>query len=158
MATFLFKTEPEDFSFDDLVRERRAAWDGLSSPAACLHLRSARIGDEALIYHTGNEKAIVGLARIVSEPYADPVSSGALTAAGEIKYPVVDVEPITAVKTPVTLAQVKADKRFAAFALAREPRLGAMPVPDALDRVVREWAGLPAPSGPPKKPSRSRRA
>ncbi len=158
MATFLLKAEPEDFSFADLVRERRAAWDGVSSPAACLHLRSAHIGDEALIYHTGNEKAIVGLARIVSEPYADPVSSDACTAAGEIKYPVVDVEPIVAVKTPVTLAQVKADPRFAEFALVKQSRLGAMPVPDALDRVLRTMAGLPAPSGAPRKAAGSRGA
>ena len=154
MATFLLKTEPEDFSFADLVRERRAAWDGLASPAACMHLRSARTGDEAFIYHTGADRAIVGLARIVSDPYADPVHGDVRTAAGDLKFPVVDVEPITPVKTPVTLATIKADKRFASFALVRESRLGAMPVPAELDALLRTMAGLAAPRGA----ARSRRA
>ena len=158
MATFLLKAEPEEFSFADLVRERRAAWDGVMNPTACLHLRQARLGDEALIYHTGTERAIVGLARIVSDPYADPVHGEARTGAGELKYPVVDVEPIAPVKTPVTLAQIKGDARFAEFALVKQSRLGVMPVPDDLDRVLRALAGLPAPTGAPKKPVRSRGA
>jgi predicted RNA-binding protein with PUA-like domain len=158
MATFLLKAEPEEFSFADLIRERRAAWDGLTNPTACLHLRKARAGDEALIYHTGDERAIVGLARIVSDAYSDPVHGDARTAAGELKYPVVDIEPVVAAPKPVTLAAIKADPRFASFALVTQSRLGAMPVPDDLDRVVRTMAGLPAPAGAAPAPKRSRRA
>lgn len=158
MATFLLKAEPEEFSFSDLVRERQAAWDGVTNPTACLHLRHAHAGDEALIYHTGSEKAIVGLARIVSDPYGDPVHGEARTGAGELKYPVVDVEPIVAAKVPVTLAQIKADARFAEFALVKQSRLGVMPVPDDLDRALRTLAGLPAPRAAPAKPAGSRGA
>lgn len=146
MATYLLKAEPEEFSFQDLVREKRAAWDGLTNPTACLHLRAARPGDEALIYHTGEEKAIVGLARIVSDPYADPVHGEARTAAGALKYPVVDIEPVEGARTPVTLAAIKADPRFAEFALVKQSRLGAMPVPPEIDRALRKLAGLPAPA------------
>ena len=72
MATFLLKTEPSEFSFDDLVRSRKAVWDGITNNAALAALRRAGTGDEALIYHTGDIKAIVGLARVTRGAYEDP--------------------------------------------------------------------------------------
>lgn len=141
MATFLFKTEPETYSFGDLVREKRAVWDGVTNNTALLHLRSAKKGDEVLVYHTGDVKAVVGLAKIVSDPYEDPENPGE-NAAGAPKFAVVDLAPVRAAKTPVTLAQVKGDAAFAEFPLVTQPRLSVMPVPAALDTRLRTLAGL----------------
>jgi predicted RNA-binding protein with PUA-like domain len=141
MATFLLKTEPGAYSFDQLVADKKATWDGISSNAALAHLRTVRKGDQAFIYHTGDEKAIVGLAEFTSSTRpssTDPT----LTAAGEPKSPVVDLRPVRAAKTRVTLASLKADKRFADFALIRQSRLSVMPVPTALDAILRKLAGL----------------
>ena len=126
---WLLKTEPSTYSFADLVRDGRTTWDGVSNPVALKHLRTMRKGDEALIYHTGEEKAIVGVARIASEPYPDP-------RAGDPKLVVVELEPVRPLSKPIPLAAVKADRRFAQFELVRIPRLSVLPVPAAL------WAGL----------------
>lgn len=141
MATFILKTEPTAYSFDDLVREKRCVWTGVRNPAAIAHIRAMRKGDEAFIYHTGDEKSIVGLAKVVSEPYADPDQPGA-TATGEPKFAVVDLAPVKKAATPVTLAQVKADKRFATFPLVTQGRLSVMPVPAELNSVLRKLSGL----------------
>jgi predicted RNA-binding protein with PUA-like domain len=141
MPTFLLKTEPTEYSFADLRRHKRAVWDGITNNAALAFLRTARKGDEALIYHTGDEKAIVGLARIASDPYADPERPGE-NARGEPKFAGVDLTPLRAAATPVTLAQIKADRRFAKFLLVTQSRLSVMPVPPELDAALRTMAGL----------------
>lgn len=141
MATFLFKTEPGEFSFADLERASPASWDGISNAAANAHLRTCAVGDEVLIYHTGDEKAIVGLARVTGGPAADPANPARL-ASGEIKFVVVTLEALRGAKTPVTLAAIKADARFKDFPLVTQGRLSVMPVPSRLDRVLRTMAGL----------------
>lgn len=141
MATFLLKTEPGDYAYDDLVRDKSTTWDGVTNNAALAHLRTARKGDEALIYHTGDEKRIVGLAAITSAPHEDPANPGT-TKDGAPKFAVVDLKPKKRAKTPITLAQLKADKRFSDFALVKQPRLSIMPVPPKLDALLREMAGL----------------
>jgi predicted RNA-binding protein with PUA-like domain len=141
MATFLLKTEPSEYSFADLLREKHAVWSGVSNNAALGHLRTARKGDEALIYHTGEEKAVVGLARITSDPYEDPDQPGR-NARGEPKFAVVDLAPLRPASEPVDLATVKKDRRFAAFPLVTQPRLSVMPVPQDLDAALRKMAGL----------------
>lgn len=141
MATFLLKTEPGEYSFDDLVADRHTTWTGISSAAALGHLRAVRKGDYALIYHTGNQKAIVGLAEFTSAAYADPASPS-LNDRGEPKTPVADLKPLRAARHPVTLAQIKADKRFAEFAMVKQSRLSVMPVPPPLDKALRSLAGL----------------
>ncbi len=141
MPTFLLKTEPGDFAFDDLVAKKRVTWDGVTNAAALIALRSMRQGDEALVYHTGEEKAIVGLARIASDPYEDPARPGR-NDRGEPRFAVVDLTPIAAAPTPVPLARIKGDARFAKFPLVAQGRLSVMPVPAALDKVLRAWAGL----------------
>lgn len=118
---WLLKTEPSTYSFADLVREGRARWDGVSNPVALRNLRSMRKGDQALVYHTGKEKSIVGIAKIVSDPYPDPKLNDA-------KLVVVDLEPVAPVPKPVSLAAIKADKQFAGFDLVRIPRLSVVPV------------------------------
>lgn len=135
MPTLILKTEPDDYSWDDLVREKKTTWDGVANNAALMHMRDAKKGDEALIYHTGKEKRIVGLAQLVSRPRTDPNDpDGRLT--------VFDIKAVRAAKTPVTLADIKADDRFADFALVRQPRLGVIPTPPALDKALRKMAGL----------------
>lgn len=141
MATLLLKTEPGAYSFDDLLRDKRAVWDGITNPAALKHLRSARRGDRVFIYHTGDERAIVGLASVVTDPREDPGHPGR-TGAGEIKTPVIEIAPVRRARTPVTLEAIKRDARFATFALVRQSRLSVMPVPPETDRALRRMAGL----------------
>lgn len=135
VPTLLLKTEPTDYSFADLQRDGATIWTGVKSPAAQLALRNAKKGDDALIYHTGNEKQIVGLARITRGPFPDPTSDNEKLVAIELKV-------LKPVKTPVTLARIKSDKRFAEFALVKQSRLSVMPVPTAMEEVLREWAGV----------------
>lgn len=115
MARWLFKTEPSDYSFEDLVREGRTAWTGVKNALALRHLRCVKKGDEIAIYHTGGVKAIVGIAR----------------AAADAEGNAVEIVPVRAVP-PVPLASLKSDPRFTDFALVRIGRLSVMPVPDAL--------------------------
>ncbi len=143
MTTFLLKTEPDDYSFEDLQRDGSTVWDGVANASACKHMRGARPGDLALIYETGAHKRITGLARITSEPYPDPKRPD-LTRAGEIKFVVFDVEPVApATSEDANLKRIKADGRFDEFELVTQSRLSAMPVPAKLDRALRSMAGLP---------------
>ncbi len=141
MPTFLFKTEPSEFAFADLQRSASARWDGITNGQAINFLRDARKGDDVLIYHTGDDKAIVGLARISTEPYPDP-ENPALDGQGRPKFMVVDIQPVKAARSPVGLAAIKADKRFAGFLLVTNSRLSIMPVPPAIDTALRRMAGL----------------
>lgn len=141
MGTFLFKTEPTEYSFADLIREKKAEWSGVTNAAALIHLRSVKKGDEVLIYHTGDEKAIVGLARVVSGVREDSKKPGR-TPAGEPKFAVVDVVQVRAATTPLTLGTMKGDARFAKFLLVTHGRLSVMPVDPVVDRLIRDMTGL----------------
>jgi predicted RNA-binding protein with PUA-like domain len=121
---WLVKEEPTHYSFDDLERDGGTSWTGVRNPLAQKHLRSIARGDRIFFYHTGDEKAVVGIARAAGNAYPDPADK-----AG--KMYAVDVEPVKKLKTPVTLAAIKADKAFASFALVRMPRLSVMPVSEA---------------------------
>ena len=124
MNYWLMKTEPEEFSWDDLVKKgaKGEAWTGVRNFIARGHLKDQKKGDLVFIYHTGKEKQIVGVGEVVKEHYKDPTDEKKIFYATDViaKYPL---------KTPVTLAAVKADKRFADFPLTRVPRLSVMPVP-----------------------------
>ncbi len=127
---WILKTDADTYPFEQLERERRAVWDGVSNALALKHIRSMAAGDRAFIYHSGDEKALVGLARIVSDPYADP-------AADDPKLAVVDVEAGDRLARPVTLAAIKADPEFADLGLVRLSRLSVIPVPpDQWDRLL----------------------
>jgi predicted RNA-binding protein with PUA-like domain len=126
---WLLKTEPREYSFDDLVRDGRTAWDGVTNPLALRHLRAIRPRDELLIYHSGSVRAVVGVARAASRPYPDPTRS-------DPRLVVVDVAPIRALPRPVALASIKANPRFRGFDLVRLPRLSVMPVPAPLWRAL----------------------
>ena len=123
MANYwILKTDADTYPFEQLVRERRAVWDGVSNALALKHIRSMAKGDQVFIYHSGDEKALVGLARVVSDPYPDP-------KAKDPRLVVVDIEAGDRLPRPVTLAQVKADPAFAELGLVRMSRLSVIPVP-----------------------------
>jgi len=128
------KTEPGTYSFGDLVRDGRTVWDGVSNPLALKHLRSMQKGDRVLIYHTGSEKAVVGVAEIVGNP-------GPPAGKKDTNLVVVEIKAAVKLNSPVTLAAIKADKAFAAFDLVRLSRLSVMPVPKPLwDRILKMGA------------------
>jgi predicted RNA-binding protein with PUA-like domain len=134
MSNWLFKEEPTHYSYDDLVRDGRTSWTGVRNALAQKHLRSVKKGDRIFFYHTGDEKAIVGIAKAADAAYPDPDDkSGKLYA--------VDVVPVKKLKSAVTLASVKADKAFADFPLTRMPRLSVMPVPDETWERILEMVG-----------------
>jgi predicted RNA-binding protein with PUA-like domain len=130
---WVLKTEPSEYGFPDLVRDRRTRWEGVSNPVALKHLRSMLEGDDALIYHTGNEKALVGLARVASAPYPDPKNP---------KLVVVDVEPVKPLARTVPLADIKAEPAFAQLGLVRVPRLSVVPVEPAQWKRLLAMAGV----------------
>jgi predicted RNA-binding protein with PUA-like domain len=125
MAKWLLKTEPETYSWDDLVRDKKATWDGVSNPVALKHIRSMKKGDLALIYHTGKEKQVVGIAEVVSAPRPDPKQN-------DERLAVINLEPKSRLKAPVTLGAIKSDPAFSGWELVRISRLSVMPVPDAM--------------------------
>lgn len=120
---WLFKEEPTHYRYDDLVREGKTVWSGVRNPLAQKHLRSIKKGDRIFYYHTGDEKSVVGVAKAVAHAYADPADPTG-------KLSVVDIAPVKKLPKPVSLAAIKADPRFASFALVRIPRLSVMPVDD----------------------------
>ena len=131
MACWLLKTEPTTYSFVRLARDGRTVWDGIRNAQALIHLRAMRRGDEALIYHSGAERAIVGLAAVVSDPYPDP-------QLDDPRRVVVDLAAVGPVPRPVPLAAIKAEPALADLALVRNSRLSVMPVPAKLR--ARLWA------------------
>jgi predicted RNA-binding protein with PUA-like domain len=120
---WLVKEEPSHYPYAALVRDGRTTWSGVKNPVAQKHLRAMRNGDRVFYYHTGDEKAIVGIARALTDAYPDPADATGRSF-------VVDVGPVGSLPAPVTLAAVKADPFFADFALTRVPRLSVMPVTD----------------------------
>lgn len=132
MAFWLFKQEPDDYSYADLEADGSAVWDGVSNPLAQKHLRAVRIGDRAFFYHTGGEKAVVGIMEVTAGPRPDP---------GNEKLVVVDVKPVRRLKSPVTLAAIKADGAFADWELVRVPRLSVMPVDPEVWKKIETMAG-----------------
>ena len=123
-AKWLFKSDPDTYSFADLERDGRTVWDGVSNNLALKHLRSARRGDQALIYHTSDEKAVVGLAEVVSDAYADPKQK-------DPRLVVVDLEARERLARPVSLDEIKKQAALKNFDLVRLPRLSVMPVSEA---------------------------
>src|SRR3954465_12369447 len=108
MAHWLLKTEPSSYHWDNLARAKKATWDGISNTTALKHIRTMKKGDLALIYHTGDERAAVGVAEIVSNPYPDPKEK-------DDRLVVVDLKPKKKLGQPVTLSDIKADKTFAGW-------------------------------------------
>jgi len=119
MNYWLMKTEPGTYSWDDLVRDKKTTWDGVRNFQARNNIKAMKKGDVVFIYHSGEDKAIVGTAKIVKEHFADPTDA---------EWFVVDIVPDKKLKKPVTLAQVKADKRLINMVLVKVSRLSVQPV------------------------------
>jgi predicted RNA-binding protein with PUA-like domain len=126
---WLVKEEPSNYNFAQFQADGRTVWSGVKNPVAQKHLRAMTPGDLVFYYHTGDEKQIVGTARVAAAPYRDP---------NDGRFTVVELECDRALAMPVTLKAVKADPRFADFALVRVPRLSVMPVTDE------QWTALNA--------------
>ncbi|HLN65096.1 MAG TPA: EVE domain-containing protein [Symbiobacteriaceae bacterium] len=121
MAYWLMKTEPDEFSYTNLEERGREPWNGVKNPTALKHMRAMVEGDLFLFYHTGDQRAVVGVGRITKAAYPDPQES-------DPKWVVVDVVPAYRFAQPVTLAAIKADAQFAQWELVRQSRLSVMPV------------------------------
>ena len=135
MARWLVKTEPEEYSYQDLERAGRDVWDGVKNNVALKYMREMKPGDDVFVYHTGRVRAIIGLAKVASKPYPDPSSS-------DPKHTVVDLEAVGPLGRPVSLAEIKADPVFSEWVLVRNSRLSVMPVPDHLwERIIAMSAG-----------------
>ncbi|NPV89302.1 MAG: EVE domain-containing protein [Firmicutes bacterium] len=128
---WLLKTEPDEFSWDDLVKEGESVWDGVKNPTALKNLSRMRPGDQVIIYHTGKEKAAVGLGRVTSEPFPDPVLH-------DPRRLVVKISPVRKIK-PVSLASIKASGRFPGWELVRLPRLSVVPVSREQWEALIQW-------------------
>ena len=126
---WLLKSEPDVYSWDDLVKEGETVWNGVRNNAARLNLRAMQAGDEAFFYHSNIGKEIVGIARISREGYPDPTDESGQWVA-------VSVQPVRKLARPVTLAEMKADAELAEFQLIRQSRLSVVPVREA------EWAHI----------------
>jgi predicted RNA-binding protein with PUA-like domain len=138
MARWLLKTEPDTYSWDQLVKDKKTTWDGVANATALKHLRAMKKGDVALIYHTGDEKAAVGVAEVASGPYPDPKED-------DEKLVVVDLKAKKKLARPVTLAQIKADPAFAGWDLLRIGRLSVVPVPDTMWARIEELSSSSEP-------------
>jgi predicted RNA-binding protein with PUA-like domain len=141
---WLFKEEPTHYNFDDLVKDKKAMWSGVKNPLAQKHLRSVKKNDRIFYYHTGDEKAVVGICKALGDSYPDPGDKSG-------KASVVDVAPVKKLGRPVTLAEIKADNAFADFPLVRISRLSVMPVSDT------EWDRIEKMAGASGRPGRSGR-
>jgi len=132
MAYWLLKSEPGSYSWDDLLRDGATEWDGVRNPAARLHLKAMKPGDEAFFYHSGEVRAAVGIMRVARAAQPDPKDPAWVSVA---------VEPLRALARPVTLKEIKADPRLARMELIRQSRLSVSPVRDE------EWKAVLALSG-----------
>lgn len=119
MAYWLVKTEPETYSWDDLVKEKKGVWDGVRNFQARTHMKAMAKDDTVFIYHTGEEKSIVGIAKVVKSAYPEPKDNA---------WVAVDLAPVKKLKKSVSLAQVKADKKLSNMVLVRASRLSVQPV------------------------------
>ena len=134
MAYFLAKTDPETYSLGDLEREQSTTWDGVRNAQAVRVIQNMRPDDQVFIYHSMGEAAIVGLARVISEPRPDP---------NEAKSWVVDLTFVRRLARPVTLREVKTSHLFDDWSLIRQSRLSTMSVPDTFVEWLKEQGGLP---------------
>ena len=130
---WLFKTEPSVYSFQQLQKDKKTVWDGVKNNLALKNLKDISKGDEILIYHTGDEKAAVGVARALGSAYPDPSQKNP-------KLLVVDIEAVKPLPRPVTLAEVKANKKLANFDLVRLSRLSIMKVSDDQWQILESMA------------------
>lgn len=134
MACYILKTEPGTYSYDDLVRDKRTTWDGISNPVALKHLRGVKKGDTLLIYHTGKEKQVVGVAKALGAAYPDPKGKSE-------KMVVVDLQAVKRLPQPVPLSTFREDAVLQKTDLVRLSRLSVVPLNEAQHARVLKHAG-----------------
>lgn len=135
MAYWLVKSEPDTWSWDQHVKKGNDAWTGVRNFQARAHLKSMKKGDKVFFYHTGDEKAVVGVSEVAKEAYPDPTDK-------EGSFVAVDLKAVEPFKTPVTLAAIKADKKFADMVLVKAARLSVQPLTAAEWSAIRKMGGL----------------
>ena len=134
MNYWLVKSEPSTYGWEQLVKDKKTTWDGVRNYAARIHLKSMKKGDEVLFYHSNEGMEIVGIAKVNREAYPDPTTEDAAWVA-------VDLKPYKKLKNPVSLTQIKADKRLNDMALVRIGRLSVQPVAEIEWEIIMEMAG-----------------
>lgn len=134
MANWLVKSEPLVYSWDKFVKDKQTFWSGVRNYSARINLRAMQKEDKVLYYHSNEGVEIIGIAKVIKESYQDPTTD-------DERWVAIDLKPIRKLKKPVTLAQVKADKRLENMALVRLSRLSVQPVTDEEWNVVMELAG-----------------
>jgi predicted RNA-binding protein with PUA-like domain len=134
MSYWLVKSEPNVYGWNDLVKEKQTVWSGVRNYAARIHLKAMKKGDAVLFYHSNEGMEIVGIAKVAKEFYQDPTTDDANWVA-------VDIKPVKKLKTPVTLSQIKTDKRLQEMALVRLGRLSVQPVTEKEWKMIMELAG-----------------
>ena len=134
MSYWLVKSEPSVYGWDEFVKDKQTFWSGVRNYAARINLKAMKKGDEALFYHSNEGMEIVGIAKITKEFYQDPTTE-------DTNWVAVDLKPVKKLKKPVTLSQIKADKRLQEMALVRLGRLSVQPVTEKEWKVVMELAG-----------------
>ena len=135
MAYWLVKSEPFKYSYEQLEKDKQTFWDGVRNYAARNHLKAMKKGDQVLFYHSNEGLEIVGIAKVAKEAYQDPTTD-------EDAWVVVDLKPYKRIKKPVSLEQVKADKRLKEMALVRLGRLSVQPVTEDEWNVIMELGGM----------------
>jgi predicted RNA-binding protein with PUA-like domain len=129
---WLLKTEPDDYSYDQLEEEGSTRWDGVKNPAALKNIRAMKVGDRAFLYHTGKEKAVVGVVEVVKAAYPDPEQKNA-------KLVVIDIKAERRLGRPMTLGEIKALPVFEESPLVRQGRLSVVPLTEKQWRTIEEW-------------------
>ena len=135
MAYWLVKSEPFKYSYEQLEKDKQTTWDGVRNYAARIHLKAMKKGDEVLFYHSNEGLEIVGIAKVAKEAYQDPTTNADAWVA-------VDLKPYKKIKKPVSLAEIKADKRLTNMALVRLGRLSVQPVTDEEWKIIMELGGM----------------
>lgn len=131
MAHWLMKSEPGTYSWADLLADGSTEWDGVRNPAARLHLKAMKTGDEAFFYHSGDERSVIGIMRIAREAAPDPKDPNWVSVA---------VEPVKPLRRPVTLKEIKGEPKLAKMELIRQSRLSVSPVRDEEWKAINELA------------------
>jgi len=135
MAHWLIKSEPDVYSWDQFVKDKQTRWDGIRNYAARLHLRAMKKGDELFFYHSNKGTEIIGIASVVKEAYPDPTTEDPAWFA-------IDVKPLKKISKPVTLDQIKKEKKLSSMALVRISRLSVQPVSDEEWQIILKMGGM----------------
>ncbi|MEM7022604.1 MAG: EVE domain-containing protein [Pseudomonadota bacterium] len=137
MAHWLMKAEPDDYTYEDLVRDGQAEWDGIHNHQAARNMRTMKKGDRVFFYRSQKDPAVVGIMEIAREAYEDPDDP-------KESFVLVDVKPVKPVKNEVSLRQIKSDPRLQHLPLVRQSRLSVSPVDDDAWRIICDMAGVKA--------------